>query len=94
MYKDIFEELAFKFGNLADLKPDHVKSRIQFFNNMLKEETVHNFNPSRYTFYMEFMKGLNNPDLLKNIIYETKLIKNNKEEESKIIQEIIAQKNV
>ena len=71
MYKDIFEELAFKFSNLADLKPDNVKTKFDFLSFALKEETVHNFNPSRYVFYIEFMKGLKDPDLLKNIIAES-----------------------
>jgi len=94
MYKDIFEELAFKFSNLADLKPDNIKTNFDFLSFALKDETVHNFNPSRYVFYIEFMKGLKDPDLLKNIIYENKLIKGSKEEENKTIEEIVKKMNL
>lgn len=94
MYKDIFEELAFKFGSLPDLKPKHIKTKLDFLNFAIKDEFVHNFNPSRYTFYMEFLKGLNNPDLLRNIIYENKLIKNNNEEINKIVEEIVNKMNL
>lgn len=93
MYRNIFEELAFKFGNLEDLRPDNIKSKITIFENLVTDDFVNKINPKRYIFYNEFMRALRNPDLLKNIIYETKLIKNDKENEKNIINEITSRIN-
>ena len=93
MYKDIFEELALKFSHLGELKPDHIKTRLNIFDNVLSENFVHNLNPNRYAFYMQFMKGLSNPNILKSLIYETKLIKIEKEEEAKLINDIVSKIN-
>jgi hypothetical protein len=92
MFKNFYEELAFKFTNLSSLKPDNVKGKIASFD-FVTEENVHNFNPGRYMFYLEFMKGLQDPEVLKNVIYESNLIKVKKEDESKIINEIVAKIN-
>lgn len=92
MFKNFYEELAFKFSNLSSLKPDNVKGKIASFD-FVTEENVHNFNPGRYMFYLEFMKGLQDPEVLKNVIYESNLIKVKKEDESKIINEIVAKIN-
>lgn len=88
MYKDIFEELSFKFRDLSTLKPDNIR-RTNIFNNLINDDTAHDFNPSRYSFYIQFMQGLENPELMKKIIYENKLIKSSKQEESKIIENIV-----
>lgn len=93
MFKDIYEELAFKFGYLSDLKPDNMKTKFGIFDNMLTETFVHDFNPKRYMFYIEFMKALKDPATLKKIIYESKLIKANKEDENKILEDIVRRLN-
>jgi hypothetical protein len=93
MFKDIYEELAFKFGYLSDLKPDNMKTKFNFFDNILTETIVHDFNPKRYMFYIEFMKALKDPATLKKIIYESKLIKATKEDENKILEEIVKRLN-
>jgi hypothetical protein len=93
MFKDIYEELAFKFGYLSDLKPDNMKTKFNFFDNILTETIVHDFNPKRYMFYIEFMKALKDPATLKKIIYESKLIKAKKEDENKILEEIVKRLN-
>ena len=93
LYKNFFEELAFKFSDLSELRPDSVKSRFRLFDNVVSDDFVYNVNPTRYVFYMEFMRALKNPELLKNIIYENKLIKNSRESESKIIDKIVARLN-
>ena len=92
MFKNFYEELAFKFTDISSLKPDNVKGKIASFD-FVTEENVHNYNPGRYMFYLEFMKGLQDPDVLKNVIYESNLIKVKKEDESKIINEIVAKIN-
>jgi hypothetical protein len=93
MFKDIYEELAFKFGYLSDLKPDNMKTKFGFFDNMLTDTFVHDFNPKRYMFYIEFMKALKDPATLKKIVYESKLIKAKKEDENKILEDIIKRLN-
>jgi hypothetical protein len=93
MFKDIYEELAFKFGYLSDLKPDNMKTKFNFLDNMLTDTFVHDFNPKRYMFYIEFMKALKDPATLKKIIYESKLIKSKKEDENKILEEIVKRLN-
>lgn len=89
----MYEELSYKFANLANLKPDGVKSKFRLFENVLKDDFVHNINPSRYRFYIQFMKGLKDPNTLKKVIYENKLIKYSKEEEAQIINKIAAKLN-
>jgi hypothetical protein len=91
--RKVFEELSLKFTNLQDLKPDNVKNKLDFFDNVLKDETVHNFNPRAYEFYMNMLKEFKNPAILKNIIYETKLIKAKKKDEGKIISQIVSKLN-
>lgn len=93
MFKDIYQELAFKFGYLSDLKPDNMKTKFNFLDNMLTETFVHDFNPKRYMFYIEFMKALKDPATLKKIIYESKLIKAKKEDENKILEDIVKRLN-
>ncbi len=92
MFKDIFEELSYKFKDLSTLKPDYIKSRLNF-NNFINEDTVHDYNPKRYLFYLQFMQGLENPDIMKKIIYENKLISSSKEEEDEIINKIVNKLN-
>jgi hypothetical protein len=91
--RKVFEELSLKFTNLQDLKPDNVKNKLDLFDNVLKDETVHNFNPRAYEFYMNMLKEFKNPAILKNIIYETKLIKAKKKDEGKIISQIVSKLN-
>jgi len=90
LFNNIYEELSYKFQYLPDMKPDNVKNRLQLFNNVLNDDFVHSVNPTRYSFYLEFMKALKNPEILKNLIYEYSLIKNDKENESEIISNIIS----
>lgn len=91
--KDIYEELAYKFAYLSNLKPDNVKTRFDIFDTVLTDSFLHNFNPKRYMFYMEFLKALKDPQMLKKIIYENKLIKAKKEDEAKLLNEIVAKLN-
>lgn len=85
----LLDELKFKFSYLNDLKPDDAKSRIES-NEIVDDNFVHKLNPARFAFYQEFIRELNNnPELLKKIIYENKMIKYKKEDEDKIIENII-----
>jgi hypothetical protein len=91
--RKVFEELSLKFTNLQDLKPDNVRNKLELFDNVLKDETVHDFNPKAYEFYMNMLKEFKDPAILKNIIYETKLIKAKKKDEGKIISQIVSKLN-
>jgi hypothetical protein len=91
--RKVFEELSLKFTNLQDLKPDNVRNKLDLFDNVLKDETVHDFNPKAYEFYMNMLKEFKDPAILKNIIYETKLIKSKKKDEGKIISQIVSKLN-
>lgn len=94
MPDNFYEELAYKFRNLSNLKPDNAKGQNDnFFKYTIGDNFVHKLNPTRYKFYIEFMKGLENPEVLKNIIYENKLIGLRKEEEKQIINEITSKMN-
>ena len=74
VYKNLFEELKYKFKDLSTMKPDKVKSRIRLFDSVFTDEFVYNMSPSKYIFYKEFEKQLqDDPELLKNIIYENNL---------------------
>ncbi len=86
--KDIYEQLALKFSYLSNLKPAGVKQKFTLFDNLLSDSFVHDYNPSRYAFYMELMKAFQKPDVLKNVIYENKLIKSKQEELDEIYQKI------
>lgn len=86
--KDIYEQLALKFSYLSNLKPNGVKSKINLWDVGLNDKFVQKFNPSRYSFYMKLLKAFTNPKVLKNVLYEHKLIKANKQEEQADIEEI------
>lgn len=90
LFNNIYEDLSYKFQYLPDMKPDNVKSRLQLFDNMLNDDFVHSVSPTRYSFYLNFMKALKNPDVLKKLIYEYSLIKNDKETEKEIISQIVS----
>lgn len=79
--KDIYDELAYKFQYLSNLKPDSVKTKFNFTDVALSDKFVQKFSPSKYAFYMQFLRALTDPHILKNVIYETKLIKSKKDEE-------------
>jgi len=89
MVKTIYEELSYKFRNLPSLQPDRVKQSINIFDNLLNDDFVYSVSPERYTFYLEFMKALQDPEVLKEVIYETKLIKKDKDIEQKIVEKIV-----
>lgn len=92
MFKDIYEELSYKFKHLPELKPPHLKTRINT-SLLIDDDFVHEINPERYSFYVEFQKALKDPAVLRDLIYEYKMIKNDKEEENKIINEIVSKVN-
>ena len=92
MFKDIYEELSYKFKHLPELKPQHLKTRINS-SALIDDDFVHEISPERYSFYIEFQKALKDPDVLKDLIYEYKMIKNDKEEENKIINKIVSKIN-
>jgi hypothetical protein len=91
--KDIYEQLALKFSYLSNLKPAGVKQKFTLFDNILSESFVHDYNPSRYAFYMELMKAFQKPDVLKNVIYENKLIKSKQEDLDEIYNKITKKLN-
>jgi hypothetical protein len=88
MFKNIYEEIAYKFKHLPGLKPKSVKNN-PYFNASVNDEFVHNLNPDRYNFYMNFMRALADPEVVKNVIYENNLIKVDQEEQSKLVENII-----
>lgn len=92
MFKDIYEELSYKFKHLPELKPHHLKTRINS-STLIDDDFVHEISPERYSFYLEFQKALKDPDVLRDLIYEYKMIKNDKEEENKIINKIVSKVN-
>lgn len=91
--KNIFSELAYKFQKIGDLKPDDVKTNFRFFGNIVTDDVVYKINPTRYRFYIQFMTALNDPEKLKKIMYENKLLKHSKEEEAEIINGITKKLN-
>jgi hypothetical protein len=94
VYKNLAEELSYKFTNLSSLKPNKVRPRISLFANVLTDEFVYNMSPQKYEFYQEFERQIqNDPELLKNIIYENKLIKANRESEAVIIDKLVNRLN-
>lgn len=94
IFKDIYEELSYKFKYLPELKPDNIKQRYFGFSDaIIDDDFVHDLSPERYTFYLDFQKALKNPEELKDIIYEYKLIKNDKREENKIVGKIVDKLN-
>lgn len=92
MFKDIYEELSYKFKHLPELKPHHLKTRINS-STLIDDDFVHEISPERYSFYLEFQKALKDPDVLRDLIYEYKMIQNDKEEENKIINKIVSKLN-
>lgn len=93
-FNNMLSELAFKFTKLADLQPKDVKnSNFRFFDNLIQDDLVHKINPSRYRFYIQFMKALKDPDTLRKMMYENRLIKYSKEEEAEIINQITTKLN-
>jgi hypothetical protein len=92
MFKDIYEELSYKFKHLPELKPHHLKTRINS-SALIDDDFVHEISPERYSFYLEFQKALKDPDVLRDLIYEYKMIQNDKEEENKIINKIVSKLN-
>ena len=87
--RSLMEELKYKFSYLNDLKPDDAKSQVQS-NNIVDDNFVHKLNPTRFAFYQEFIREIQkNPELLKKIIYENKMIKHKKEDEDKMIENIV-----
>ena len=85
----LLEELMYKFSYLNDLKPSNSKNSIQT-KNSIDDTFIYKLNPERFMFYQEFMREIKqNPELIKKIIYENKLIKYKKEEEAKILENII-----
>ena len=88
MFKNIYEEIAYKFKHLPGLKPKSAKNN-PYFNASVNDEFVHKMNPDRYNFYMNFMRALADPEVVKNVIYENNLIKVDQEEQSKLVENII-----
>jgi len=87
--RSLMDELKYKFSYLNDLKPDNAKSLVQS-NNIVDDNFVHKINPTRFAFYQEFIREIQkNPELLKKIIYENKMIKHKKEDEDKMIENIV-----
>jgi hypothetical protein len=87
--RSLMDELKYKFSYLNDLKPDDAKSQVQS-NNIVDDNFVHKLNPTRFAFYQEFIREIQkNPELLKKIIYENKMIKHKKEDEDKMIENIV-----
>ena len=87
--RSLMDELKYKFSYLNDLKPDDAKSLVQS-NNIVDDNFVHKINPTRFAFYQEFIREIQkNPELLKKIIYENKMIKHKKEDEDKMIENIV-----
>lgn len=90
----IWKEMKQKFQYLPDLQPDSVKSKINIFSKILTDEMAYNFKPNAYKFYSLLWKDLKtNPEYVKNMIYENKLIKHSKEEEAQLINKIVAKLN-
>lgn len=85
----LLEELIYKFSYLNDLKPSKSKNDIQT-KSSIDDTFIYKLNPDRFVFYQEFMREIKeNPELLKKIIYENKLIKYKKEEEAKTLENIV-----
>ena len=89
MLNNLIEELYFKFNDLASLKPDNIKNKDTLFEKIISDDFIHNLNPNRYAFYLEFLKGLKDPDMLKNIIYEANLVKKFMEKDASLINKIV-----
>lgn len=94
MFKDIFDELRFKFSHLGSLQPENIKSRINLLDFMISDNFVQGVSPLRYAFYINFWnQAKKDPKLLESITYETELIKADKNKEADIINKILAKLN-
>ena len=83
------EEKQLNFKDITNLRsPEDISSSDLSDMLFLSDKTVHDFNPSRYKFYINFMEGLNDPEKLKQVLYTNTKIKNKKEEELASIQNI------
>ena len=81
-------KIQYNFKDISEFKPENKESSVDF-TNFIKDSDAHNFNPRRYNFYIQFMEGLNNPDILKNVLYANTVIKSKKEKENESIRKIV-----
>lgn len=82
-----FNSIEFNFKDISNMiPPDKKKSG---FVNFVSDDTAYEFNPSRYNFYMQFIEGLNDPEVLKKVLYANSLIKSNKKLEDNNLKDIV-----
>jgi hypothetical protein len=84
--KSIFGNLEFNFKNIIDLE-DPNNSKLNF--SIINDDMVYGYNPKRYNFYMQFIEALNNPEILKKVLYANTNIKNTKKIEESNITDIV-----
>lgn len=83
-----FNNIQYNFKDITELKPENRDFSLNI-TNFIKDAYAHDFNPRRYNFYIQFMEALNNPDVLKNVLYANTVIKSKKEVEDESIRKIV-----
>jgi hypothetical protein len=83
-----FNNIQYNFKDITELRPENKDFSLNI-TNFIKDSYAHDFNPRRYNFYIQFMEALNNPDVLKNVLYANTVIKSKKEVENESIRKIV-----
>ena len=82
-----YNSIEFNFKDIADMTPPEKQK--SGFISFVSDDTAYDFNPGRYNFYMQFIEGLNDPEILKKVLYANTLIKSNKKIEDNNLKDII-----
>lgn len=69
-------ELLFGFKDIVNSSPN--KSIFDLSSFIIQDSYLRSFNPKRYKFYVKFMNGLSNPEVLQNFLYKVKQTKETK----------------
>jgi hypothetical protein len=69
-------ELLFGFKDIVNSSPN--KSVFNLSSFIIQDSYLRSFNPKRYKFYVKFMNGLSNPEVLENFLYKVKETKETK----------------
>ena len=69
-------ELLFGFKDIVNSSPN--KSIFDLSSFIIQDSYLRSFNPKRYKFYVKFMNGLSNPEVLEKFLYKVKETKETK----------------
>jgi len=81
--------ILFGFKDLINSTPPSKKSIFDLSSFIFKDSYLKSINPKRYNFYMKFVNGLSNPEILEKFFYTTKESKIYKQELNEKIAKLI-----